>query len=506
MKSIFLSRIARSLLLSVAALTVAFPSFAQENPKREFRGAWLHVVGPVSYRKMSTQQAKNFIVKQLDELQEAGCNAVIFQVRPMADALYESDLEPWSAYLTGTRGKAPSPMWDPMEFTLEEAHKRGMEFHAWLNPYRVSAPGESLPANDLSKREPQRFFRHNNQVFFDPAYQENRDFITEVVTDIVTRYDVDAIHMDDYFYPYPSGTVKFDADTQSYAKLGKGMDKGDWRRHNVDMLIEQVHDAIKETKPWVRFGVSPFGIWRNAKKDPRGSDTNGLQNYDDLYADVLLWDKKGWIDYVAPQLYWELDHKAASSRKLIKWWNDNIHNARLFIGQDVKRTMDQADTKAGRPNELQTKIELSRDYNNVDGNVWWHGYWVTENYRGAKRELADKYQSTLALPPAYGADIDIALPRDVRMSRRDGKVHLDWDAPRKTTSKQSASDVIKYAVYEFLDGEQPDTDNAEALIIVTPYTSVCLGDASTVNDGRTFAVTSIDRMNRESRPQIVTMH
>lgn len=495
---------ARLLGAGACLLLSSMAAMSADNPKREFRGAWLHVVGPVNYTRMSSSEAQDYIIRQLDRLVEAGCNAVIFQIRPMADALYRSELEPWSRFLTGSRGKAPSPEWDPMQFTLEEAHKRGLEFHAWINPYRVSSPGEKLPAEDLSRREPERFFRYNNQVFFDPALQENRDFITEVVKDIVKRYDVDAIHMDDYFYPYPSGGV-FNADSKSYARLGNGQDKGDWRRHNVDLLIEQLHKAIKKEKPWVRLGISPFGIWRNKSSDPRGSETNGLQNYDGLYADILKWDENGWVDYVAPQLYWELDHKAASSRKLVKWWNDNIHNSQLYIGQDVKRTMDQPDNETGRSNELQTKVELSREYPNVDGNVWWHGYWVTDNYKGARDELAGKFQSTLALPPAFGENVSVAKPKNIKISRRDGNIFLDWDGPKRG-HKEKDTDVVKYVVYEFFEDEDENLDNAEAIIAITPYNSLQL-TVTPGDDGikRTFSVTSVDRMNRESAPVSITL-
>lgn len=482
-----------SLTLALAALAINARA-----PKREFRGAWLHVIGPVAYSKMSTSQAKNYIVNQLDKLADAGCNAVIFQVRPAADALYKSDLEPWSAYLTGKRGKAPSPEWDPMEFIIDEAHKRGMEFHAWLNPYRVTlSSAEKLPPDHPANKHPERFMKYNGQTLFDPAYQENRDFISEVVQDIVKRYDVDAIHMDDYFYPYPAAGKPFNADAASYAKFGKGMDIGDWRRQNVDLLIEQLHSTIKKTKPWVRFGISPFGIWRNKKSDPRGSDSNGLQNYDNLYADILLWDEKGWVDYIAPQLYWELDNKAAPSRSLVKWWNDNIHNAQLYIGQDVKRTMDKTDTQAGRPDELQTKIELSRGYDNIDGNVWWHGYWVTDNYKGAADQLASKYQATLALPPAFDAEKDVPQPpKHIRISRDGDKTYLEWDVP-KQNSKQKATDPVKYVVYEFFEGDSHDFDDPQAIICITPYHRVLLPDDG---DGNTYSVTAVDRLNRESTP------
>lgn len=477
-----------------------------ENPKREFRGAWLHVIGPVAYSNMTPQQAQEYISRQLDLLQDAGCNAVIFQVRPAADALYKSELEPWSGYLTGKRGKAPSPLWDPMEYTIEEAHKRGMEFHAWLNPYRVTVnPKEVLPSDHPSVKEPKRYFKYNGQTFFNPAYEENMDFIASVVGDIVRRYDVDAIHIDDYFYPYPAKgqTIKDDAE---YAKWGNGMSKADWRRDNVNRLIEKIHNTIKAEKSWVRFGVSPFGIHRNKRTDPSGSESTGLQNYDDLYADVLLWAKNGWIDYLAPQLYWELDHSAAPSRKLAQWWNDNANGVQLYIGQDTKRTMDKADAKTGDKNELATKMRLSRTLPNVDGNVWWHGYWVTDNYKGVADSLATHYQSTIAIPPAWGNQkIHPEKPENVKIVRRDGNTFITWDIPERDEKHQKESDVVKYVVYEFFPDEKQDINDPQAIIALTPYNWVRISDSDNKEDlkGITFAVTNIDRLNRESAPVFV---
>ena len=212
-------------IAGVLILFCGLSSFATENPKREFRGAWLHVIGQTQWQSKSTEQAKQYIREQLDKLHDAGCNAVIFQVRPTADALYKSELEPWSAWLTGKRGKAPEPLWDPLEYCLEETHKRGMEFHAWLNPYRVTSnEKDTLPANHMAFKKPHLFFRYRGQVLFDPAWQENRDFICEVVRDITRRYDVDAIHIDDYFYPYPKKGLDI-PDQASYAKFGDGMPK-----------------------------------------------------------------------------------------------------------------------------------------------------------------------------------------------------------------------------------------------------------------------------------------
>lgn len=470
-----------------------------ENPKREFRGAWLHVIGQTQWQNKTTEQAKEYIRQQLDRLLDAGCNAVIFQVRPTADALYKSDLEPWSAWLTGKRGKAPSPMWDPMEYALEEAHKRGMEFHAWLNPYRVTSTAkETLPANHISNMEPQRFFRYNGQVLFDPAYQENRDFICKVVDDIVTRYDVDAIHIDDYFYPYPAAG-KAIPDDASFLKYGVGRNKGDWRRHNVDLLIEQLNKTIKDRKPWVRFGVSPFGIWRNKRNDPRGSESTGLQNYDDLYADVLLWAKNGWIDYLAPQLYWNLDTKAAPSRKLVKWWNDNAGDVDIYVGQDVKRTMDLADPGNNDRNELDTKVRLTRELPNIGGNIWWHGYWVTGNYKGVADSLSMKYQSTIALPPAYGdKSVKPESIREIRVVKEDGQNFLEWEAPVQG-HKEHSTDVVRYVVYQFFPGEKQDISDSQSIISLTPYTKIKIDD----EPGVIYAVTTLDRMNRESSPVFI---
>lgn len=496
------------LLLTVCSLSALSVTGYEINPKREFRGAWLHVIGQTQYQNMSTKECKAYISSQFDKLCDAGCNVVIFQVRPCADAVYKSDIEPWSAWLTGKRGRKPNPEWDPMQYAIDEAHKRGLEFHAWLNPYRVtSSSKEVLSDSHLSNTQPHRFFRFNGQVFFDPAYQENREYICQVVADILKRYDVDGIHIDDYFYPYPNGKVKFNSDSQSYAKFGGEMPVDDWRRHNVDLLIEMLHKQIKEVKPWVRFGVSPFGIWRNKKSDPKGSDSNGLQNYDDLYANVLLWDEKGWIDYLAPQLYWQLDLEVAPSRKLVKWWNDNVVNADLYIGQEVKRTMDTVDVANNDDDELDTKMKLSRELPNVKGNIWWHGYWVTDNYKGVADSLAMKYQSTLALPPVYGdKTISPAPIENLRIIKENGEIFLTWKdsstfagyGENVEYSKMRVDDVVRYVVYQFYEGETIDISDSQTIIAITPFSRVKVyGEDEEV----TFVVTALDRLNRESQPR-----
>lgn len=478
-------------------LLCATASHAIENPKREFRGAWLHVIGQTQWQSKSTEEAKRYIREQLDKLHDAGCNAVIFQVRPTADALYKSDLEPWSTWLTGKRGKAPVPMWDPLEYCLQEAHKRGMEFHAWLNPYRVTSnEKEILPSDHMANKNPHLFFKYRGQVLFDPAWQENRDFICEVIRDITGRYDVDAIHIDDYFYPYPKKGLDI-PDQASYAKFGNGMQKSDWRRKNVDLLIEQIHKTIKSEKPWVRFGVSPFGIWRNRQNDPRGSESSGLQNYDDLYADVILWADKGWIDYLAPQLYWNLDTKAAPSRKLAKWWNDNASAVDIYIGQDVNRTMTTADPGNNDTNELDTKVRLSRELPNIGGNIWWSGYWVTQNLKGVADSLAMKYQSTIALPPAYGdKNVKPEAIKQIRIEKRNGKEYLEWTSESHSHAPHE-TDPVRFVIYKFYPGETQDISDPASIIDLTPNHSI---EIDNKERAVTYAVTALDRNNRESDP------
>lgn len=473
------NRLYSFLLLLSAALGVS-----AESPKQEFRGAWLHTVYQGQYKKQTTAQNQAYLRNLLDSLQLTGVNAVIFQVRPQADAFYDSKLEPWSRFLTDD-GAKPKPYWDPLQFMVEECHKRGMELHAWLNPYRVTTNAkQTLPKGHIYHKHPERFVRYDGKMYFNPGLPENREFIGKVVEDIVSRYDIDAIHFDDYFYPYPAKGKDFD-DAAAFAKYGKGMARDDWRRHNVDLLIEELNTRIKKLKPWVRFGISPFGIWRNKTSDPRGSDTNGLQNYDALYADVLLWEEKGWIDYLLPQLYWELDHKAASSRILADWWDENSgHNRHLYIGQDVERCISKG--------ELGEKVEISRSRQNVAGNCWWPGYSVTRNSGGVADSLANNLQKDIALvpPSSWLSSTPPAAP--AKVSVEPGGV-IAWQAP---APQGKIGDVTRFVIYRFDSPENIDVNDASAIIAVVPDMSF-----KTTEPG-TYVVSALDRVNNESEPSV----
>lgn len=464
--------------LMFAAIGAGIFGASAAEPKREFRGAWLHTIFQGQYKNRPAADVQKYMDRQLDSLKLAGVNAVIFQVRPQADAFYPSELEPWSRFITDD-GKDPG--WDPLEYMIDGAHARGMELHAWLNPYRVTSNSrQTLPPSHIYHRHPERFIKYDGKLYFDPALPENREFIGTVVDDIVARYDVDGIHMDDYFYPYPVAGQDF-ADDASYARYGNGMDRGDWRRHNVDLLIEDLHRRISAAKPWVRFGVSPFGIWRNKSSDPRGSNTNGLQNYDALYADVLLWEDKGWVDYLLPQLYWSLDHKAASTRELNRWWNENAGTKRhLYIGQDVTDCMKKG--------ELGEKIAISRANSNIKGNCWWPGYAVTSNFRHAADSLITRYQTQHALVPEYSW-ISTAKPAAPVLTADENE--LDWTV---TPTRFGPDQIVRYVIYRFSSPDNIDISNGEAIVDVVPSVGY------TVKKPGYYVVTALTRVNNESEP------
>ena len=487
------------LLLALFLATGVGAQIQQQSPypKREFRGAWIQAVNG-QFRGIPTEKLKQTLIDQLNSLQGAGINAIIFQVRPEADALYASQLEPWSRFLTGVQGQAPSPYWDPMQFMIDECHKRGMEFHAWINPYRVKTSLKSeLAANHLYNIHPEWFVTYNNQLYFDPALPESRRHICMVVADIVSRYDVDAIHMADYFYPYPAKGVDF-PDDASFARYGGGFtNRADWRRSNVNILIQKIHETIRGLKPWVKFGISPFGIYRNEKNDPLGSKTNGLQNYDDLYADVLLWARNGWVDYNIPQIYWQIGHPAADYETLVKWWAKNTENRPLFIGQSVMNTVQNADPKNPSINQLPRKMALERAYQTIGGSCQWPASAVVENAGKYRDALVQEYHKYPALVPVFDF-MDDKAPGKVRKVKKvwteDGYM-LFWTAPK---AKDEMDRAVQYVVYRFDGKEKVNIDDASHIVAITRNNFYKLP----YDDGKTkyrYVVTALDRLHNESK-------
>ena len=483
----------RRLLLTLLTIVLTLGAAAQELPLREFRGAWLHIVGNDGLKKMSQDEIRSWLTGTLDSLQMCGCNAVFFQVRPEADAFYISDIEPWTRYLTGTQGKAPEPLWDPLRFMIEQCHSRGMELHAWLNPYRVTLNStESLVSSHIARRNPDIFKKYSGQVYFDPGEPASREHVLKVVRDIVSRYDVDGIHFDDYFYPYPVSGRSF-PDDDTFAKYGRAQgfrNKADWRRNNTALLIHETQQAVKEIKPWVRFGVSPFGIHRNYPESPEGSRTNGLSCYNELYADAPAWAQAGDVDYLAPQLYWRIGHRNADYETLVNWWNDQHLKGHLYIGQSIE-TFGEPDLKDPKTTQLARKMELTRVLPEVDGNVWWPGWSLADGTLGLADSLARRYQRAPALIPAY-TDIDDTPPAPVSdIWASHGFVHWRVEPVEDPMQEPHFFIVRRFEMYEPAD--MLDPSHIVAITRDTSYETVDDEDGPFY-----YIVTVVDRCWNES--------
>ncbi len=478
-------------------ILLPFSSAAQ---KREMRGAWIQCVNG-QFQGMGTEKMQQTLTYQLDELQKDGVNLIIFQVRPECDALYESKLEPWSRFLTGVQGKAPSPYWDPLQWMIDECHERGMELHAWINPYRArTKTTKELAQNHIARRAPQRCFEYDDLLILNPGIPENRDYICEVARDIVTRYDVDGIHMDDYFYPYPVKGVSI-PDAAQFRQNSNGIkDVNDWRRYNVDLFVEQFYKTIHEAKPWVKVGISPFGIYRNKKSSPIGSNTNGTQNYDDLYADILLWINNGWLDYCVPQIYWEIGNKAADYESLIKWWSQHAAARPLVIGEDVERTVKFSDLQDPNRNQQSAKMALHRQLPYVKGTVLWYAKAAVDNVGNYGSNLRNVYWKTPALQPSMEF-ISNKAPKKVRKVKpvwtSDGYI-LFWTAPK---GKDWSDTATKYVVYRFAKGEVQNLNDASKICTITNQTFYKL-PYENGKEKCVYIVTALNRLQNESKPVV----
>ncbi|MBO4464661.1 MAG: family 10 glycosylhydrolase [Prevotella sp.] len=453
-------------------------SEALAQTKREFRGAWIQCVNG-QFQGIGTEQMQKTLTYQLDELQKDGVNAIIFQVRPECDALYPSTLEPWSRFLTGQQGRAPQPYWDPLQWMIDQCHARGMELHAWINPYRAKTKGTvSLSVDHIIIQHPERCFDYDGLTILNPALPENRDHICAVARDIVSRYDVDGIHMDDYFYPYPVAGVAIPD--------GKTPDQ---RREYVNLFIRQFYETVHQTKPWVKVGISPFGIYHNKRSSDIGSDTNGLQNYDDLYADILLWVNNGWLDYCVPQLYWEIGNKAADYETLIHWWGQYASARPLFIGEDIERT--------AKANQQAVKQQLHEQVPAVQGTVLWYAKAAVDNTGNYGTNLRQQYWRYPALQPQMPF-LDKKAPKKPRsvcpVWTNDGYL-LFWTAPK---AKNWGDEATRYVVYRFAKGEKVNTEDPSHIIAITADTWLKL---PYVNGSQkyTYIVTALDRMQNESK-------
>ncbi|MGK5676024.1 family 10 glycosylhydrolase [Micromonospora sp. URMC 106] len=449
----------------------------------------------------ATQQAE--YRSWLDLARQQRMNAVVVQIRPAADAFWPSTYEPWSQWLTGTQGADPG--YDPLAFMVAEAHARNLEFHAWFNPYRVANHTDlsRLAAGHPARRNPGWAVAYGGHLYYNPGIPAVRAFVQDAMMDAVRRYDIDGVHWDDYFYPYPVSGVAF-PDQGTYAQYGAGFATvADWRRNNVNLLVQEMGARIHAAKPWVRFGISPFGIWRNAGTDPLGSRTTGLQSYDAIYADTRRWVRQGWIDYIAPQLYWHIGFAAADYPELVRWWSETVSgtDVQLLVGQATYRAGAAGQDAAWQdPAELTDHLTVNRAYPRVVGDIQFSAKDVRADRIGAvSRLVADHYRRPALVPLAAGlGGAAPAAPTLTSAVRGTGGVTLSWQ--RGATGSTTA-----YAVYRLPgDGAVVDpcdlADGRHLLGTVRAAGSTGTFTDATAAAGSTYRylVTALDRLHHES--------
>lgn len=397
-------------------------------PIREFRGLWVATVRNMDWPSspdLTPEEQRQELLGILDRSAALKLNAIIFQVRPEGDALYASPYEPWSRYLTGEQGKAPSPAWDPLKFAVDEAHKRGLELHAWFNPYRAAyRRDEPASRTHVSRRRPDLVVPYAQYLWMDPGIPEVRRQMVRTALDVVRRYDVDGIHIDDYFYPYPelSGGERIEfPDGRSYAayrRQGGKLGRADWRRRNVDQLVRELYAAVKGEKMWVKVGVSPFGVWRPGNPP---SIQAGIDTYEELFADSRKWLREGWLDYIAPQLYWPVRPPEQSYPVLLQWWVDeSVKGRHVFPGLALYKLPITGPRKM-RPEDIIEEILLTRETRGAQGHVHFNAKVLMQNVDGIADRLAAIYDQPALLPAMPWLD-RIAPSRPVASGARDSSV------------------------------------------------------------------------------------
>lgn len=454
--------------------------------RREFRGAWVATVWNSDWPskpELPVEQQKTELINILHRIQALNFNALILQVRPEGDALYASQLEPWSGWLTGTQGKAPSPFYDPLEFAIAECHKRNIELHAWFNPYRAKTTAKSggTVRPHITITNPEYVYTWGNQLWMDPGAKVIQDRAYNVMLDVVRRYDVDGIHLDDYFYPYPIEGKSFpDSKTYSaYKAAGGKLSVGDWRRDNVNKMVQRLSAGIKATKPHVKFGISPFGIYRPGQP----SQITGLDAYNVLYADSKKWLEQGWVDYLAPQLYWKIDQKAQSYPVLLKWWTDvNPKKRHIYAGNNISLL----DGKSWKLSEINKQVEITRNLSEKSslGNIFFSMSSFTANRQDIYNTFKSSVYATPALVPAMAWQDSLPPFPPVGLAAKNRQ--LSWKAADN-------QDVRAWTLYKQSAGKW-------TLERILPTAT----RAATVEPG-TYALCAVDRMANESAGVVVSV-
>lgn len=486
------SKFCSFLIITLLSATLIFAQ--QSYPKREFRSAWIATVTNIDWPSSKTDPAaqKEQLIDILDNLKKAGMNAVMFQIRPECDALYKSNIEPWSYYVTGEQGKAPYPFYDPLEFAIQEAHKRGIELHAWFNPYRAERSAGSYPLSSehVSKKHPDWILALDKYRLLDPGKQAVRDYVVSVIMDVVRRYDIDGVHFDDYFYESSITTQ----DDKTFASEPRGFtDKGDWRRDNVNRLVKQINDSVSSVKPYIKWGISPRGIYRNGI--PAG--TTGSDNYSAIFTDPVTWLNTKSIDYINPQLYWIFGGKQDYG-KLLPWWAQTAENAgrHMYSGHADYRIKESTWSSSEVPNQ----VRLNRNTSGCKGSVFYNTTELLNNPKGFLDSLKNDLYLYPALVPgmAWKDQIPPNPVKNLRFERlpSTGVYSLVWDAPNAASDGEIGN---KFVVYSFNKSSVSQTDLDDAKNIKALTGELNYVPQKTANTGSFYLVTSLDRNNNESQ-------
>lgn len=501
--------------------TVAFDEIIDLTPpppKREFRAVWIATVDNIDWpskKGLPVADQQRELIEMFDLQQKMGLNAVIFQIRSAADAFYARGSEPWSEWLTGRQGLAPEPFYDPMEFMIEQAHQRGLEFHAWFNLDRATyGKNASIAPTNIVYRKPEWMLSYGGRKLFNLGLPAVRSYIAGIVANVVREYDVDGIHFDDYFYPYaePGQTLNDEATFKSSETAQPGMIKADWRRDNVTRLIVELRDSIRANKPWLKFGISPFGIWKNQSNDPEGSATNGGQAYYDNYADTRKWVRDSLIDYIVPQVYFSSEFGRAPYKTLVEWWTRNCANAtcQLYIGHGAYRVGRGSERDPGwwRPTEFPNQFRYNRQYPVVQGSVLFSAKNLKVNPLAIRDSLQTNFYRHMALVPAmpWLDSIPPLPPRDLKAAMTPEGVELFWQQSAEASDGDGAN---AYLIYRF-EGRKPRlrTDDTRTII------AHCIGEETTRYMDKTadpakkyvYVITALDRLQNESKGAIIEVN